>query len=135
MTRLTVFFALYLVTASFSWGQAPLPAPKITGIYSSLTYNAEGGDLLGMELLVIPAESAHAESFNAVVQIAEGGAPFCAVVPVTIRGSAIAFTLPAGGMYSGMHFTGTISGTEAKISWPSGQVEHLRRGASYWQGS
>ncbi len=29
---------------------------RVTGIYSSLTYNEEGGDLLGMELLIVPRE-------------------------------------------------------------------------------
>ncbi len=102
---------------------------------SDLTYNAEGGDLVGMELVIVPAGFDKTPLWKALVQIAEGEAPYCAIVLLTINGSDVKFTLPPGGALGGLHFSGTISSTEIVLSTPGGQLEHLRRGRSYWQGS
>jgi hypothetical protein len=112
---------------------APAPQPhfRVTGIYSNLHYNDEGGDLLGMELLIIPDNS----SYVACVQIAEGGSPFVVVVPFVVKGSQVQFTLPSGSAYSGTHFTGSFASGGAKLilQWPQGPQEVLVRGRSYWQ--
>lgn len=55
-------------------------------------------------------------------------------MPLTLRGSKIEFTLPGGEPYGGLHYTGTISSTEIRLSAPDGQIEVLRRGKSYWEG-
>ena len=102
---------------------------KLSGIYSDLQYNAEAGDLNGMELLIVPQES----GWRAFVQISEGGAPYIAIVPLTVKGNQIAFMLPPGGAYSGMPLVGTIIGTEILVRWSNGQIDHLRHGKSYWQ--
>jgi len=110
--------------------------PKVSSLYSDLTYSAEGGDLLGMELLVVPAgEDKTGILWNAFFQLSEGAAPYCTVVSLLVRGNKVEFTLPPGGALGGLHFTGTISSTEMVLTTPSGQVEHLRRGKSYWQGT
>ncbi len=103
--------------------------PKVTGIYSNLRYNQEGGDLLGMELLVIPSGA----GYKAFVQIAEGGAPYTAVVPVTVEKSRISFTLPFDGAYGGMRFVGELKAASLVINSVAGPDETLRRGKSYWQ--
>lgn len=108
---------------------AATPEPKIAGIYSDLHYSQEGGDLLGMELLVVPTESGYA----AFVQIAEGGAPYTAMTPVGIAGTHVSFELPPGGAYGGVRFTGEWNGSSLVVTWPAGDVETLRRGKSYWQ--
>ena len=114
-------------------GAAPAPQSglRVTGIYSSLHYNDEGGDLLGMELLIIPDNS----GYVACVQIAEGGSPFVVVVPFVVTGSQVQFTLPPGSIYGGAHLTGSFLSDGAKLilHWPQGQQEVLVRGHSYWQ--
>jgi hypothetical protein len=129
--RSLALVALLLVSPLIS-GETLTP-PKISGIYSDLTYNAEAGDLIGMEILILPRPSDSNPAWSAFVQIAEGGAPYSAVVPLTIKGSEIELTLPPGGTYGGLHFSGTISKTGLLIRWDSGQQNHLKRGKSYWQ--
>jgi hypothetical protein len=130
-----LFLASLVLMSSVSWAAAPAKPLKVFGIYSDLTFNGEGGDLLGMDVLIVPAEATADLRWRAFVQIAEGGAPYCAVVFITVIGSKIEFTLPPGDIYGGMRFAGTISNDEIRLLTPSGQVEHLRRGKSYWQGT
>src|ERR1700722_15614747 len=113
---------LFVFTSSLALA-GPQGAPlKVSGIYSDLAYNAEGGDLLGLELLVIPAgEDNTGVLWNAVVQLAEGGAPYCKVVPFVVHGSRVEFTLPRDGAGEAMHFAGTISATEISLTTPAGQ--------------
>ena len=114
-------------------------APKVTGIYSDLAYNAEAGDLLGMELVVVPGTSNYGPGYMVFVQIAEGGAPYTAVVPLVVRGRQVEFTLPIGNdsYFSGMHFVGRLTTSALIVRADNGDshgVEQtLRRGRSYWQ--
>ena len=103
------------------------PRTRVTGIYSDLHYNSEAGDLLSMELLIVPSKA----GYVACVQIAEGGAPFVAVVPISVSGAQVKFTMPAS--YGGQHITGSFAGTKLVLRWPKGQQEVLLRGESYWQ--
>jgi hypothetical protein len=135
MMRLYPGLALFALVSPASWAATAATSPRISGIYSDLAYNVEGGDLVGVELLVVPTRSDKEPLWQAFVQIAEGDAPFCAVVSLAISGAKVAFTLPPGGALGGLHFTGTISSTEIVLTTPGGQIEHLRRGKSYWQGT
>lgn len=109
---------------------APQVHLRVSGIYSDLYYNSEGGDLLGMELLVIPCDPS---GYRAFIQIAEGGPPYAAIVPLLVDGSRVEFTLPAGSAYSEVHFVGTLSSTKLVLHSPQGKEEVLKRGKSYWQ--
>lgn len=112
-------------------------AVRVAGVYSNLHYNKEGGDLLGAEVLIFPANASN--GFSALVQLAEGGAPFAALVSVIVTGSKVEFTIPEGGPYGGLRFSGTVSRTELVGRWSSGSAfgggerERLKRGKSYWQ--
>lgn len=113
-------------------------AVRVAGVYSNLQYNEEGGDLLGVELLIFP--SRNAAGYSGLVQIAEGGAPVAFLVPIHVAGVRIEFMLPQGGPYGGLRFSGTVSRTELIGKWSSGtafggvgDTERLRRGKSYWQ--
>jgi len=123
------FFAASLLvliafTANASAQQSHL---RVTGIYSDL--HLSSGDLLGIELLIIPAKS----GYQAFVQIAEGDVPYAAVVPVIVEGAGFDFTLPVGSMYSGQHFEGSFTPWGLVLKWGHGQTEVLRRRRSYWQ--
>jgi len=131
---------LALILSSSATSADRAPAPRISGIYSNLRYNAEGGDLLGMEILILPNGSDTQPSWTAVVQIAEGGAPLVSVVPLYQHGSSIEFQLPPQGVHSGEsyaaagdHFTGTVENDSLTVRWSGGTIEKLVRGKSYWQ--
>jgi hypothetical protein len=104
---------------------------RVTGTFSNLRYNSEGGDLLGLEVLIILAPGDHL-GYVALVQLAEGGAPYSALVPVKVTGAHIEFALPKDGPYHGLEFSGTISAKELTGTWSSGNREVLKRGKSYW---
>ena len=80
-------------------------APRVTGVYSSLAYNAEGSDLLGMELFVVAGPG----GYYATVQCAGGEPARPVVVPVRVSGAQLAFTLPAGEPECGTSFVGVVS--------------------------
>jgi hypothetical protein len=130
MKNIAVSVGLLLSSALVPAVSAPPVHPHVSGIYSDLQYNSEGGDLLGMELLIIPSDPS---GYRAFVQIAEGGPPFAAIVPLLVDGSRVEFTLPEGSAYSGEHFVGTLSGAKLVLHSPQGTEETLKRGKSYWQ--
>jgi hypothetical protein len=129
---LPAFLALLAVLSPATRADSAKPA-RLTGVYSNLRFNGEGGDLLGMELLVLPRRSGAGPAWTVVVQIAEGGAPCAGMAPLKVTGDKLEFTLPKGGECDDLHFTGTFSATEIVLRWDSGTVEHLKRGKSYWQ--
>ena len=104
---------------------------RVTGTFSNLRYNSEGGDLSGLEILIIPAPG-DTVGYVALVQLAEGGAPYSALVPVTVIGTHIKFAFSKDGPYNGMKFSGTISATELTGTWSTGNREVLKRRRSYW---
>ena len=128
-------FALILAVVLFS----PLSfganghAKHITGIYSNLHYVGDAGDLVGTELVIVPAE----KDYKVFFQLSEGGFPFTALATLKVTGSDIEFTLPPGGDYGGMRFKGTIKGNDLTLHpvLPAGDGmdETLKRGKSYWQ--
>ena len=128
MRNNTLWFVVLLALASVAFAQNG--RPRVSGVYTDLKYNQEGGDLLGMELLIIPSDPS---GYRALVQIAEGGPPFAVIVPLLVDGSHVEFTLPAGSAYSREHFVGTLSGTKLVLHSPQGKDETLKRGKSYWQ--
>jgi len=112
---------------------------RVSGIYSDMYYNEEGGDLLGMELMIVPTNTNG--GYSAFVQFAEGGAPTVAIVSLDIDGTKIEFTIPKEiAIYGGDHFVGVVKGDGIVGHWSNGQPaftggkeEHLKRGKSYWQ--
>jgi hypothetical protein len=111
---------------------------RAAGVYSNLYFNKEGGDLLGAEILIFPSRSP--TGFSALVQLAEGGAPFAVLVPIRVTGTQVEFTIAASGPYDGLTFTGTVTRSELTGKWSSGSVfagagdrERMKRGKSYWQ--
>jgi hypothetical protein len=124
------FFVVLALVLTASPAFAQTSVPKITGVYSSLRYNQEGGDLQGMELLVIPEE---AGGYKAFVQIADGGAPFTAVVHIFLEGSRIWFVIPVEGAFGERRFEGELKGKSLVIGSPAGAKQTLYRGKSYWQ--
>jgi hypothetical protein len=104
----------------------------INGIYSNMSYNQEAGDLIGVEIFIFPSKTGH----FAFVQIAEGGFPYAALIPVKLDGDKIEFLLPNDGVYAGGKFIGIV-----KNGYIDGKFEgtmhseklKLKKGKSYWQ--
>lgn len=105
---------------------------KITGIYSSLSYNEEGGDLLGEELFIVWTDN----GYQATFQIAEGVPSELILVNLVVKGNEVSFTIPTGdysGKFVGHFDKGTLVGT---LKFNAGGVVKLRLpkvNKSYWQ--
>jgi hypothetical protein len=125
-----LLLAIIFVSISVAFSQT---TNRISGIYSNIYYNTEGGDLLGMELFIFPSGTDPQLEYLALIQIAEGGAPFAVLVPLIMKSKTIEFTLPSGKQYSKEHFTGKFVDGYLVIRWSNGTEEHLKRGKSYWQ--
>ena len=123
-----------LAIAAPTSSDEPLRPTAVTGVFSNLRYNENGGDVLGLEVLLIYTKA----GYMAVIQVAEGVPEVPVVVPVEVDGSQIAFSFPAGG--ARLQFRGNVGSTTlegrfdngAFAASPQGLVV-LRRGKSYWQ--
>lgn len=129
-----IFFTAMLFSVAASAAQDA--AVHITGMYSNLYYNEEGGDLLGTELFIFRSNV----GYQVLVQMAEGELPTAVLVPLDVDGANIRFTLPGGGDEKSVTFLGTVSAIGITGHWSNGQLsstgtkdEILKRGKSYWQ--
>jgi len=105
---------------------------KITGTYSDLYYNEEGGDLLGCEIRIVVAKDGYEGTF----QMSEGGPDSLLLIkPITVEDDKIKFKVPEESLYAG-EFAGKITKTCLKgvLTFKSGNklVLNLKRGKSYW---
>jgi hypothetical protein len=126
-SALTTVF-LFLGLASFSNAQQ---TPKITGTYTSMRFNKEGGDLLGQELKIVLTR----KGYQGALQFAEGGAGELIIVEIHIEADKINFALPDtspdAGQFSGTIQNGVIRGLFRFKGGGEEKVE-LKRGKSYW---
>ncbi len=127
--------AALIATATACFASDPPERPKVTGIYSCMTFNKEGGDVLGMELFFVLSS----KGYVGVFQASEGEPTVPVIVPMRVEGTRIEFVLPPGPGYTG-RFVGTIANEGISGSFDGGQqgqggesVIHLKRGRSYWQ--
>lgn len=111
---------------------------QVTGIYSDLYYNDEGGDLLGTEIFIVV--TGQGSDYAVFFQNWEGGSTFPVVVPAQVDGDKITFKVPppsdAAGTYSGRigkkGFDGTWKHKDDDGSYRTEPI-HLGRKKSYWQ--
>ena len=105
------------------------PSARVTGIYSDMVYNRQGGDVLGTEIFIVYSRKGYFVSF----QSSEGEPPVPVIIKALVAGSSIEFDLPPDVDTRG-HFVGTINDSELRGSFASnGQTIHLKRKNSYWQ--
>ena len=124
-------FLLLLSISARAQEEVPL-----AGVYSDMYFNHTRGALLGVEIFVIPSP----EGYHVLFQGAGGRAEAPVLVPATVAGDRIEFTLPERTGYIGT-FSGVIQGEELVGSFRPAQINHvtdtwefrLRRKASYWQ--
>ncbi len=108
-------------------------AGRITGTYTNMEYNQEGGDVLGQELKIVVATQR--KGYQGVLQFAEGEPSELILVDLRISGNKLEFSIPENTPYAGQ-FTGTIAQgiIKGKFSFKGGGEETavLRKGKSYW---
>jgi hypothetical protein len=103
---------------------------RVTGIYSNMHFATE--DVIGIEVFIVYSRN----EYQAVVQCSEGepGAP--QVVPLTVSGSSVSFTVTSA--QSGCptaSFAGVVtkSGLQGSFAGTENYPGFLTRGRSYWQ--
>lgn len=125
---LHLFFSALLLALFTISSSAEGLSPRTTGIYSDMSYNTVGGDVIGTEIFVVDTN----RGYYVVFQSGDGEPSVPVVIPAMVSGPTIRFTLPPG--TAGGTFTGTVSTTQLVGSFSSNhQTIHLKRKASYWQ--
>jgi hypothetical protein len=124
---------LSFVLSSVSVHEAAVNQIQHTGTYSSLEYNKEGGNLLGMELKIVSTKY----GYQGVLQISEGIPSELMLVGIQIEKENISFEIPkAYSIYGGMIFQGKFDENGITGSFISGgkpgNPEKLIRKPSYW---
>jgi hypothetical protein len=105
---------------------------NLAGVWSDLHFNAEGGDLLGMELFFVPRSG---NRYSVLVQVAEGEFPETALLTTRMNGAHFELAFASRhGPFQGQIVTCQVEAKAIRCQWPSGQVDRLRLGKSYWQG-
>jgi hypothetical protein len=104
----------------------------VIGTFSNLEYNEESGDLLGLEVKIVPALHA---GLQAAILESEGEPGPISVVNVHASECAVAFSFSSANGTS-WTFEGyvSMSGLDGTITYTSGTREKviLRRGCGYW---
>jgi hypothetical protein len=105
---------------------------RVTGTYTNMYYNREGGDVLGEELKIVLTQG---EQYEGALQFAEGEPEHLIVVGIEFTGNRISFSIPDAdahaGRFSGILDNGAIRG---QFKFNRGGVEDvvLKKGKSYW---
>jgi hypothetical protein len=104
---------------------------KIAGTYTNVHYIEEAGDLLGMEIKIIPL----GERYQAAVFVCEGSVGPMRVVDLRVRGTTIAFDVRES-EDAAWSFAGTVSAKSLKgiVTHSLGGRESvtLQRKCGYW---
>ena len=117
-------------TATFCVGLCLLiPAHAETtfgGTYSSFKSHRGSGDLVGVELHILPSR----KGYFVVFQSSEGEPDEPVLVPAIVKASKLSFILPPGGSYTGK-FTGEINSSYITGRFENGALSP--HGASIWK--
>jgi len=124
---LAIVAAMFVGSGSVSAQQAP----RIAGIYSSMHYIPEAGDVLGEEIKIV----ASGKGYRGFLQFAEGSPSEVIEVDVKVVGATVSFVIPDDNFYAGQ-FAGTVVNgvLKGKFRFKNGGSEKvaLRKGKSYW---
>lgn len=106
---------------------------SVTGIYSSFKHSSKSGDIVGMEIHIVP----NPVGYSAIIQGSEGAPAFPEVVRLKVSNRLIEFVIPkksACGLLPG-NYTGSINsdGLNLKGPAPNYREYYLPRGRSFWQ--
>ncbi len=129
--RASVMVTVLLLLFGFAPASCAQQAAKVTGTYTNMHFNKEGGDLLGQELKIVLTR----KGYQAALQFAEGGAGELIIVEINIEGEKISFVIPDSyadaGQFSGTIQNGVIRGL-FRFKGGGEERAELKRGKSYW---
>jgi hypothetical protein len=131
-------FALFAILAISAQAQST-PAQRhgpAFGTFSNMHYIAQTGDVVGTEITIIPQY----QTAYAIFQCSQGAPSDPVLVPVSISGNQIRFTVHTRDKSCDGTFTGTITARSLKLTPQSEDKnqkaseagELLSRRASYW---
>ena len=130
MIRATFLFALLVLSTAVAHA-VDKAQPHVTGVYSDLHYISQEGDWVGTELFLLYSGG----PYFALIQCADGRLGTPVLLPATVDGPTVRFTIPAeaSGCAAG-DFEGTVSpkglsGMVKGSNWPG----FLPRRKSVWQ--
>jgi hypothetical protein len=122
-----------IATAALAQTKPPSPQKqfRVTGTYTNMYYNAEGGDVIGDEIRIVQTRN----GYQGVIQFAEGEPEELVIVGVEVVGAKISFSVPDSSPYAGK-FTGIIEKEilKGEFKFKNGGTDkvELKRGKSYW---
>jgi hypothetical protein len=102
---------------------------KITGCYSNLFYHEESEDILGWEFFIVYSGG----DYHLLYQGSEGWPTVLLLLPITVNGNTIRFTIPRRNESRFDEFEGTITRDILSGSFSNGIQVVLERKESYWQ--
>lgn len=127
-------FAAIILLSIASAGAYPIPA--IVGTYSNLTYSEGEGDVIGIEITILPAGTPGNYSYYALVQTADGEAAAPQLAPIKFDGMNISFSFNYPGA-GDVKFAGSVAGTTLIGYLTGGQFSStkytLPRKVGFWQ--
>ena len=110
----------------------PAPRPQVTGLFSTIRYVPEAGDVVGTEVFLIY----EGNGYQVLVQCAEGRMGQAQLLPALIAYPEISFTVPSDsptlcprGEFKGKLSKEGLKGAIEGLTWPG----FLPRRKSYWQ--
>jgi hypothetical protein len=131
MSQRKVAVLTALVANLMAAGISSAAEPRgIAGIFSSLAFNLDAGDLVGMELLLIPAGGN--DDYRAVVQVVEGDFPLVAIATVHVKEGAFDLVFKAEGIDTPISMKCKVT-SEGVTCANKMSTEKMKRGKSYWQ--
>ena len=119
-----IFLTLFLLTMpGYSFAEEK---PSVTGVYSTLAYHEDSGDLMGMEIHILYSYS----GYFAVVQCS-GGDPV--IVRAEVKENSVSFSLSESDdeVCSIRNYKGIVRQNDLKIKKDGGDLVLPRRD-SYW---
>ena len=128
------YLLLWILVVPYVVGQTPYAQGnhRITGTYTNMYYNKQGGDVLGEELKIVMTQGGQ---YQGALQFAEGEPEDLIVVDIELKGGTISFLVPDVDSHAG-RFSGTIDNgvIRGQFKFKRGGIENvtLKKGKSYW---
>ena len=124
----------FLSLASSAKATVETTKVRVVGTYTNLRYSTRSGDLVGVEIKIVPARG---RGFQGALQIAEGSPSELMVVDVIVEQSKIRFRIPNSyPIYGGGTFEGVIESAAIRGKFTFGEALNeeisLKRGRGYW---
>jgi len=108
-------------------------APQVTGMFSNMRKHETSGDVHGMEVYIVFSSEGMKSQHYAFVQRAFGFPGIPHLVPVTVSGDQVQFTVP-GPFDEPLHYSGRVTKQALVLSLEGSTVsETVPRSKGYWR--